>query len=266
MVQAINFDFYNFNGIDGGFNGNIFSGGGGGGGTYVATTPISTPANPILTTPSTRLFQIASTVNGAQIYINGINTYKLTSQNLTFTKEELLAGDKVITLQKEGYINNEKYVVSLENPTGATIINKPFLNIFNLPDIPTFGISTTEIRVKYYINDIEQTFVSPQTLNFNLIERLVVVTPTLYNFNVNVNGAGNSVRVIKNGNVEFFPDNGSTPYSDLSGTTFKIESANVALYRITQIQLNSASPVLAKQNESLTYNSTLRSNSTISII
>jgi|TARA_R110000782_G_scaffold253219_1_gene341261 hypothetical protein len=266
MVQAINFDFYNLNKQGGGFNEGNFGGGGSGGSFIAPNIIIATPTTPLPTTPANRLFQITTNATGAQIYINGIDTYKLTSQNLTFTKEELLVGDKVITLQKEGYATNEKYVISLENPTGATIIRKPFLNIFNLPDISSFGIATTEITVKYYINDIIQIFGQSQTLNFNLIERVVIVSPTLYNFNVNINGAGNSIKVIKNGNVEFFPDNGSTPYSDLSGTTFKIETANVSLYRITQIQVNSASPVLAKQNESLTYTSTLSKDSTISII
>ena len=265
MVQAINFDFYNLDEQGDGFNERNFIGGGGGG--FITPRAIrATSSTPLPTTPANRLFKITTNTTGAQIYINGINTYKLTSQNLTFTKEELLVGDKVITLQKEGYDSNEKYVVSLENPYGATIIRKPFLNIFNLPDIPSFGIATTEIIVKYYINDILQIFRQLQTLDFNLIKKEVVTSTALYNFNVNVNGAGNSVKVIKNGNVEFFPDNGSTPYSDLSGTTFKIETANASLYRITQIQLNTAPAVLAKQNESLTYTATLSKDSTISII
>jgi len=209
----------------------LIDGGGGGGNSGGGNTTT------IATTPANKLFQITSNIVGAQIYINGINTYKVTSQNLTFTKEELLTSDKVITLQKEGYINNEKYVVSLENPNGATIIKPPMLTIGDITE--TLGLSSTVIRVKYYVNDLEVIGSITQNLSFNLKQTLVEVTPTLYNFNVNVNGSGNSVRVVKNGKVEFFPDNGSTPYSDLIGTTFNIESANPSLYRITQIQVNS---------------------------
>ena len=278
MIQAINFDDFNINSYGGGgenqfgnFNSLMLSSGGGGGGGY------SFEPTPIIATPANRTFQVTSNITGAQIYINGINSFKTTSENITFTKSELLSGDKVITLVKEGYSNNEKYVISVENPSGATIINRPFLNIFNLPDLSglsqPFGISNTVIRVKQYINDVEQSSNDSQTvtsaienLNFTLNQRPVVVPNTLHNFTVNVNGAGNSIRVVKNGNVEFFPDNGSTPYSDLNGTTFKVESANTSLYRITQIQTNSNSPISARENESLSYNVTLSSNTNITVI
>jgi hypothetical protein len=260
----------NLFGGGGGFNGltaNIFDGGGGGSGTNFGIDV------PIITSPSNRTFQITSNIQGAQIYINGINSFKTTSENITFTKSELLSGDKVITLVKEGYTNNEKYVISVENPTGATIINRPFLNIFNLPNLSEpFGISSTVIRVKYYINEVEQSSNDSETvtsviqnLNFNLTEGLIEAETALYNFTVNVSGAGNSVRVVKNGSVEFFPDNGSTPYSDISGTTFKVESANTSLYRITQIQSNTRPPISAAPNESLSYNITLNNNASITI-
>jgi hypothetical protein len=283
MIRALNFDDFSFQnnsfGNDfgfgnnfggGGFTGltaNVFDGGGGGGGTNFGIDV------PIITTPSNRTFQITSNIEGAQIYVNGINSFKTTSENITFTKSELLSGDKVITLVKEGYNNNEKYVISVENPAGATIINRPFLNIFNLPNLSEpFGISSTVIRVKYYINEVEQSSNDSETvtsaiqnLNFTLNQRAAVEPTSLYNFTVNVSGAGNSVRVVKNGNVEFFPDNGSTPYSDLGGTTFRVESANTSLYRITQIQANSNQPITARADESLSYSITLGSDTSISI-
>ena len=115
---------FGFNQFGGGGNAVLtqeFGGGGGGGGstTYVEPTPI-------VTTPANRTFQITSNVNGAQIYINGINSFKTTSQNITFTKEELLSGDKTITIVKEGYVTGERYVISVENPRGATIIRPRF--------------------------------------------------------------------------------------------------------------------------------------------
>tara|TARA_B110000503_G_scaffold102008_1_gene152380 strand:- start:10076 stop:11416 length:1341 start_codon:yes stop_codon:yes gene_type:complete len=246
-----------------------FYGGGGGFGGGGSTT--TTTSNQIVTTPANRVFQITSNIVGAQIYINGINTYKTTSENITFTKEELLSTDKTITIVKEGYTNGEKYVISVENPNGATIIKPSFLRTGGITE--TLGLSSTVIRVKYYINDVEQvsndsaTFSSTiQNLSFNLTQSQIITNPTLYNFNVNISGAGNSVRVVKNGSVEFFPDNGSTPYSDLGGTTFRVESANTSLYRITQIQFNSIEPIVAAANESLTYNVILNKNITISII
>jgi len=213
MIQAINFDDFNINSYGGGgenqfgnFNSLMLSSGGGGGGGY------SFEPTPIIATPANRTFQVTSNITGAQIYINGINSFKTTSENITFTKSELLSGDKVITLVKEGYSNNEKYVISVENPSGATIINRPFLNIFNLPDLSglsqPFGISNTVIRVKHYINEVEQSSNDSETvtsttqnLAFNLTQQPIVNETVLYNFTVNVNGAGNSVRVIKNGSV-----------------------------------------------------------------
>jgi hypothetical protein len=264
-------DDFGFNQFGGGGNA-VFTqefGGGGGGGGGGSTTYVE-PA-PIVTTPANRTFQITSNVNGAQIYINGINSFKTTSQNITFTKEELLSGDKTITIVKEGYVTGERYVISVENPRGATIIRPSVLQTNNVLN-ETLGLSSTVIRVKYYINDIEQasndsaTVTSTiQNLSFNLTQSQIITNPTLYNFNVNINGANNSIRVVKNGSVDFFPDNGSTPYSDISGTTFRIESANLGLYRITQIQSNSATPIVATANESLTYDITLNKNTTISI-
>ena len=281
MIAVYNYeDFgYQSNGFGDDFGFNQFGGGGsnafltqefGGGGGGGGSTTYVEPA-PIVTTPANRTFQITSNVNGAQIYINGINSFKTTSQNITFTKEELLSGDKTITIVKEGYVTGERYVISVENPRGATIIRPSVLQTNNVLN-ETLGLSSTVIRVKYYINDIEQasndsaTVTSTiQNLSFNLTQSQVITTPTLYNFNVNINGANNSIRVVKNGSVDFFPDNGSTPYSDISGTTFRIESANLGLYRITQIQSNSATPIVAAANESLTYDITLNKNTTISI-
>ena len=84
----------NFFGGGGGFTGltaNLFNGGGGGGGggtDFGTDVPIVIP--PIVTTPSNRTFQITSNITGAQIYINGVNSFKTTSENITFTKSELL--------------------------------------------------------------------------------------------------------------------------------------------------------------------------------
>ena len=246
-----------------GLTANLFGGGGGGGTNFGIDVPI-------VATSTNRTFQITSNVPGAQIYINGINSFKTTSENITFTKQELLSGDKTITLTKEGYNTGEKYVISVENPSGATIIRPSILNITGITQ--TLGLSNTVIRVKYYINDVQQTSNDSETvtsvvqnLNFNLTQQSVENETALYNFTVNVSGAGNSVRVVKNGSVEFFPDNGSTPYSDISGTTFKVESANTSLYRITQIQSNTRPPISAAPNESLSYNITLNNNASITI-
>ena len=287
MIQALQYDDFNLNSFGNGFGENQFGnfgsnfnfvaggGGGGGGSTFITPTPIDVPTPTIIATPSNRTFQITSNIAGASIYVNGINSFKTTSENLTFSKEELKNGDKVITIEKQGYTSSDKYVISLENPNGATIINRPSLNIFNLPDLSslgTLGITSTQMKVKHYINDVEQSTNTTaavssvvSNLNFNLIQQSVETETALYNFTVNVSGAGNSVRVVKNGSVEFFPDNGSTPYSDISGTTFKVESANTSLYRITQIQSNTRPPISAAPNESLSYNITLNNNVSITI-
>ena len=286
MIAVNNYEDFGYQnnsfGNDFGFGNNLFGGGAGGGGFTGLTANIfdggggsSGGTNfgidvPIIATSTNRTFQITSNVAGAQIYINGINSFKTTSENITFTKQELLSGDNTITVVKEGYTTGEKYVISVENPSGATIIRPPVLNINNITQ--TLGLSNTVIRVKYYINDVQQSLNDSETvtsvvqnLNFNLTERLAVSEAALYNFTVNVSGAGNSVRVIKNGSVEFFPDNGSTPYSDISGTIFRVESANTSLYRITQIQSNTRPPISAAPNESLSYNITLNNNVSITI-
>jgi hypothetical protein len=284
MIQALNFDDFNINNFGEGGRENLFTGGGGGGGgaAFLTTNLLDgggggggsivelIEPTPIIATSTDKTFQITSNVAGAQIYVNGINSFKTTPQSITFTKEELLSGDKEITIVKEGYLSGDKYVVSVENPTGATIIRRP--RLFNSQIQSTLGLSNTFINVAYFVNNVEQlanelstTETSTQNLTFNLTQQPIITESVLYNFTVNVNGAGNSVRVVKNGSVEFFPDNGSTPYSDLSGTTFRVESANTSLYRITQIQTNTRQPIIANANESLSYNITLGSDTSITL-
>jgi hypothetical protein len=286
MIQALNFDDFNINNYGEGGRENLFGGfgggggsavltanlldGGGGGGSSIEPTPIVIEPTPIIATSTNKTFQITSNVAGAQIYVNGINSFKTTPQSITFTKEELLSGDKEITIVKEGYSTGEKYVVSVENPRGATIITRP--RLFNSQIQSTLGLSNTFINVAYFLNNVEQlsnelstTETATQNLSFNLTQTPVINETTLYNFTINVSGAGNSVRVIKNGNVEFFPDNGSTPYSDLGGTTFRVESADTSLYRITQIQTSTRPPIIANANESLSYNITLGSDISITL-
>ena len=204
-------------GVDGG-NALVVSYGGGGGGA-ASTTPVGTQLPPIVQdTPGTinsdQFSYLFITANqpGASIFVNGINTFKVTPDRVNIILSEILLepnGTKEITLQKEGFISNEKYVVDVVrndsfNFTIQNIDVNPYSSLFGYQTIPSYNPITGEqlsgtdftsgtnqflgvqspsgvdfrgganfsysqvrygsvnpyqLRVRYYINDIEQSFV-----------------------------------------------------------------------------------------------------------
>ena len=59
-------------------------------------------------------FRIFSNVKGATIFVNGENTFKETPNSLNFFFSDILKdGQKVITLEKQGYVAEESYIINV---------------------------------------------------------------------------------------------------------------------------------------------------------
>ena len=62
----------------------------------------------------TYFFRVASNVDNASIYLNGENTFKLTPDRLSISVDDVIKnGGYTITIQKEGYTTNEKYLIEV---------------------------------------------------------------------------------------------------------------------------------------------------------
>jgi hypothetical protein len=102
-----------------------YGGGGGGASTPVGTQPPANVLPPVvpnilggINSDDSKLFNITSNENGAAIFINGENTYKTTPQQTSFLLSDVLVSDggrKEITIQKEGYVSGDKYVIDVIN-------------------------------------------------------------------------------------------------------------------------------------------------------
>jgi hypothetical protein len=90
-------------------------GGGGGGGSIPGTDTII----PINTEPSGELnddYQIIIAVSANQtsnILVNGDLTYKQTNNKLIFKISEIVGSEKTITISKDGYKTDERYVIDI---------------------------------------------------------------------------------------------------------------------------------------------------------
>lgn len=238
-----------------------YNGGGGGG---------------IKITQPNYVLNIKSNIKGAVVLINGEISNRKTPSQITISKQQLIeSGDKTITLSKNGYVSNEKYVISL-NTNGNTLVKSPIYN-------SGYGnISQTDISIKYYVNDIEQTYVQTNStlkeLSFTLSTKDIdiVEEASRYDLSVNVSGidAGNAVLLRKNAfkSADMFPSIGFSKYSDVGDTKYNISSSDLSLYRILRITYyKESTPELAidtnaDDNESLTLDIKLSDNYVVDIV
>ena len=248
--------------LDGG--GDFFGGGSGGG---------------VRITSPNYVFNIKSNIKGASVLINGELSKNTTPSRIQISKQNLIEdGDKTITLTKSGYTSNEKYVITLDTK-GATLIKSPFIT-------GGYGnISQSSIVVKYYVNNIEQTYVQANStlkeLSFTLSNKNVDVIDAVsrYDLSINISGidSGNAVLLRKNAltSANMFPSNGFTKYSDVGNTKYNISSSDLSLYRIVKItynklsdRLSKTSPIVSTANddESLTLDINLNDNYVVDIV
>ncbi len=226
-------------------------------------------------TPTGETFRITSNIKGASISINGTYTGKTTPAQINITKSSLIdGGNKTITISKNGYSTNEKYIISLDT-NGQQLVRNPDLD-------NEFGnLGVTEIKCKYYVNNTEISKViygSPKVLGFSnlsLFDDSIDDTSELFEFKVNLSGIrqGNPIVIQKNDfkTAEFFPKIGITEYSDIAYSKYQIKSVDTTLYRITKITYDGdigsvpLVPAEAGDNESLSLTIKLRHNITINI-
>jgi len=240
----------------------IDAGGGGGG---------SSNPNPTTTTTDTFIFNIGSNQKSFTTTVNGEAVSN--DKQIRITRESLAKENKIIRVSKQGYLNNEYYEVEMVDDGGPIIKNS------NVSDRP-LGITTKDIVLTKYVGG--QIFGLPksiaQSTTNNIDFRFIKSDtdepeePVSYKVEFNISGEGTPVSVLKNGNknAQFFPQAGTTNYEDVDGTKYIISSADISLYRISEITIvkpNNKPVILnAEDGETLETTLTLNSDYTISII
>ncbi len=230
-------------------------------------------------------FRISSNVANASIFINDENIFKTTPHTFKRNISELALSQAVVTLQKEGYVSNEKYVISvIQNPNYNYGINiNPYDSLINyttrgLLDLSNASLvySTTPlftIKIEYFKSNVLQEF------NYNIDDKIQVLdfndfvvkkedpvieepVPSESKIKINLDGIDNSVEFVNKKAVSFSDGaqritTGTTEVSIKSDRPSLIRSADKALYRITSIQLIRNTEILqnltAQSNESLLF-------------
>lgn len=273
---GLNGDDYSFNGttpngVLNSISDSFVSFGGGGDGGVISTPndviiPITTNPNAYGTiNANTNLIVNIKVNESAQIYVNDEHTFKTTPDALNISLNDLLKfGSKIITVDKNGFTSNEKYVFRAIPNLNFNFSNLNF-NI-NLGDssigyqnrlLPNYNepliggnepiytnTSPFEIIVEYYKDDVIQSFpynTSNQIIDvqFNLekLNFITVETPLDENvtITIDVNGVDDSV-FYTNGTLN---DTLSTQkiytYTEKVGTEIVILSADLTSYVISKI-------------------------------
>ena len=250
--------------------------GGGGGGGVVSTPndviiPITTNPNAYGTiNANTNLIVNIKANSEAQIYVNSENTFKVTTDKLDVSLNDLLKfGSKTITVDKTGFKSNEKYIFRAVPNLNFNFSNLNF-NI-NLGDsligyqnrlLPNYNeplvgsnepIYTNtppfEVIVEYYKDDVIQSFpynASNQIIDidFNLEKSNVVVdTPTSdenISIKIDIDGIADSV-IYSNGTIsDTLTIQKVYTYTEKIGTPISISSSDLTSYSISKILVTDA--------------------------
>jgi hypothetical protein len=247
------------------------SGGGGGGistggtGTGGISTPTPVSSNLFIFNISSNETSFTTTVNGQPVGDN---------KRIRITKESLTKENKKIEIKKNGFFTGEYYILELVND-GIPLIKNTLIGNKLL------GIDTKDVVLTKYNNDevvgLPQSIRSKVSsdLSFKLVKTGgsdIYEEPNSYQVKINVSGKGSPVSVLKNGNksAEFFPEIGNNTYEDVEGTSYKIRSSDLSLYKITSIVLtakdNQPKEIIADSGESLDIDLTLNKEYTVDIV
>ena len=226
----------------------------------------------------TKVLRISSNIKGASIFVDGENTFKTTPNVINSLLSEILQkGQKVITIQKEGYTSNERFQLSvLKNPTyyngittynaGLTITNQRLYS----------DVDPYKIDVRYFLNNIEQPYNNENDsqiidISFNLsIATNPITTPEVKIFKLTITSDfDNSAIVIQNNKNTIKLISGLNTIVGNLGDVFSLSSSDLTNYRITTINGSSTSgqfkPLTASGTDSLTTKITLNGDYSLNI-
>jgi hypothetical protein len=254
------------------------SGGGGGGNSLPPITPNQFQG---FNGDRTKILRVNSNIKGASIIVDDVNTFKTTPNVINSLLSDILSnGAKSIRVQKEGYVSNEMFQLSvLKNPdyyngittynAGLTITNE---RLYSDKD-------PYKINVRYFVNDVEQPYDNTNDsqildITFNLKAGVVPIdikpTEDTKTFKLTITSdLDNSAVVIQNNKTSTKLISGLNSIIGNSGDTFSLSSSDLANYRIITINGSSTTgqfkPLTAVGTDSLSTSITLNGDYSLNI-
>jgi hypothetical protein len=248
-------------------------GGGGGtsptGGTNLVGTPSNNQNN---TLTNLFIFNISSNEGTFTTLLNGEAVGD--NKRIRITRDTLSRESKKIEVKKNGYSNNEYYLIEMVDD-GLPIIDNPKIE-------QPLGLNTKDIVLTKYTKTPNKVVGTPISIKNEVSSNLSFTfnklrggdeyeEPKSYTSSFNVSGKGSPISVLKNGNkkAEFFIKSGASTYSDVEGTKYTISSSDLSLYRITNIiytSNNQEKELVANDGESLQITVNLNSDYIFDII
>ena len=249
---------------------------------YIPITNQSGLAN----SDSSYTFRVTSNVTNASIFINNENIYKTTPHTFRKNTSEIALSQSVVTLQKEGYTSNERYVISIvQNPNYNYGINiNPYDSLINYTNRGILDLSNASliysstplftIKIEYIKDNVLQEF------NYNIDDKIQVLDfnnfvvkkedpiieepiPSESTVKISLVGIDNSVEFVNQKAVALSSagvqriTSGTTEVAIKSNRPSLVRTADKSLYRITSIQLirntETLQDLTAQPNESLTF-------------
>lgn len=141
--------------------------------------------------------EVRSNIVGASVLLNGDPLQLLTPNKFLITLADVIqSGQSIVTVFKEGYTSNERYILSVvENPDYTAELPSGDDRTINPRDILT-GTSPFKVNVRYFIGDEEQELLVDDglfsiNLPFNLTQIIETVPPKI----------NSSLSIILSGNV-----------------------------------------------------------------
>jgi hypothetical protein len=205
-------------------------------------------------------FKVSDNLKGAAIFVNGENTFKTTPSTLVYSLTDVLKdGIKTITLQKEGFISPDVYVIStIQNPDfnekafdsyeNKLIQQDSILNIEPHPNKRIFTQTPAYVfKIEHYKNgELQSTDGTLENneiknIEFDLNKQASSVSTTTSEvptniLTINLTGPAQSVLLTKDGGVDYTRlTTGQNRIVSDAGSIYSISSANLNLYKINKI-------------------------------
>lgn len=215
---------------------------------------------------------ITSNITDANIIVNDANIFQTTPQSIHLAFSDLIYPTitKTVTIQKNGYVNNEKYIVSIgqnpdynwsnpptiyknDNSTFDTI--KSAVNSFwDTEDSVGFKKIYTTVKphivnIRYYNNGIEEPFTNvaepretSATLPFKLLQVIVPPPPPPVDITRKINfivDTADAVTIIKNNTDKITLTFGSNLVIGNLDDVYSIVSSDLLTYRILDLSITS---------------------------
>ena len=202
------------------------------------------------------IINVKTNIDGASILIDGENQFIETpTQIQKLLSDVLLNSNKVITVEKNGYTTNEKYIINaVKNSQYFNGNYAPFGQAGTVPIQDLYSDTTPYVfHIQYFVNDIVQPFSfdnSSQvvTLEFNNLVAVnsntptISITPIPETYTINIISDNDSyAEIIKNTNDVTILKSGVNKIIGNVGDNFRISSVDLLNYRITSISGTSTS-------------------------